>query len=65
MTKNKSFLFSIKVGGINVNLFNIKNVISGVVDNCFFKNFEIHLFVEENVSKEVYNYLKKKLQIII
>ena len=56
MTKNKSFLFSIKVGGINVNLFNIKNVISGVVDNCFFKNFEIHLFVEENVSKEVYNY---------
>lgn len=61
MTKNKSFLFSIKVGGINVNLFNIKNVISGVVDNCFFKNFEIHLFVEENVSKEVYNYLKKKV----
>jgi hypothetical protein len=53
-----SILFSIKVGGSNVSVFNIKNVLSGIIDNVFYKNYEIHLSIENSIRSEVKNFFQ-------
>ena len=55
-----SVLYSIKVGGKNVSVFNIKNVIEGIVNNVFYQNYEIHLSIENSANFQVIEYLKSK-----
>ena len=53
-----SILYSIKVGGPNVQVHNIKNALNGIKLNTYYNNYEIHLFVEETISLDVGFFLK-------
>ena len=54
-----SILYSVKIGGKNTDIFNIKKLLDGINLNSFFDNYEIHFFVEENIEKDLYAFLKK------
>lgn len=53
-----SILFSVKVGGNLVESYNIKNIIDSIEKNSFYKNHEIHFFIEKNINKNLFSYLK-------
>jgi hypothetical protein len=63
-----SVLYSIKVGGSNVSVFNIKTVLEGIINNVFYQNFEIHISIEnsanDDVKKYVDNYKSKNIVIV-
>ena len=40
-----SILYSVKIGGKNTDIFNIKKLLDGINLNSFFDNYEIHFFV--------------------
>ena len=53
-----SILYSVKVGGSNVSVFNIKNVLSGIIKNVFYENYEIHLSIENSIIPDVKIYFE-------
>lgn len=55
-----SILYSIKVGGSNVSVFNIKNVLNGIIKNVFYENYEIHLSIESSIIPDVKKYFENQ-----
>ena len=54
---SNSILYCVKIGGLNVSSFNIKNVIKGITSNAFYQNYEIHLSIEDNLNKDAREYI--------
>ena len=53
-----SILYSIKIGGGNIKLYNIQYALEYIYKNSYYKNVEIQLFVETNINIKVLNFLK-------
>lgn len=52
-----SILYTIKLGGINERIFDIKKLITSILSNTYYNNFEIHIHYEDNVNNEIQSYI--------
>lgn len=53
---NTSILYTVKLGGAYEILENIQNLIESILDKSEFKNFEIHIYYEENINQQIKKY---------
>ena len=52
-----SIHYKIKLGGINERIFDIKKLITSILSNTYYNNFEIHIHYEDNVNNEIQSYI--------
>jgi len=56
---SKSILYSVKLGGSNESVINLKNLIDSIVNLTYFKNFQIQIFYEDNINENLKIFIKK------
>lgn len=59
MKMKNSILYTIKLGGINEKIIDIKNLINSILSKTFYENYEIHIHYENNINNEIKQYVQK------